>query len=143
MFSESASDLRLICVGRHRWPCLTGLNVKMAQFHPSLEGVCQDLLQQDFLLSQQTDSADAIRTPSESSHGSDESFKPGAPLRPAKVWWAQRIIEYAPPPEDRLKPGGPVSIVSGCTGAGAELAAFKAGFSHKGFTGVSDPPKYT
>eukprot|EP00439_Symbiodinium_sp_Y106_P045338 s6567_g5.t1 len=33
-------------------------------FHPSLQTVCDELLEEDVLLSQQTESADAVRTPS-------------------------------------------------------------------------------
>ena len=98
------------------------LCVKMQGFHPSLACLCSELLEEEELLlsqqTQQTASADAVRTPSES-----EGEESAAGLRPPSTWWSKLLVKHAPPPEREIKN---VTVVSGCTGAAAEVAVFQA-----------------
>ena len=112
---------------------LAASEMEAMSFHPSLQKVCEELLQEEALLSQQTESADAVRTPSDSSEG-DPHSKGLMPPSPG-VWWAKLICEHSPPrhPNDTV-PERPVTILSACTGAAAEIAVFKAG---GGFGGIS------
>ena len=91
-------------------------------FHPSLQTVCDELLEEDVLLSQQTESADAIRTPSESS--TDDPHSRG--LLESKVWWAKLLKDHSPPLSTGPQPERPVTVLSACTGAAAEIGVFKA-----------------
>ena len=91
-------------------------------FHPSLEGLCEDLYLEEQILSQQTDSADAVRTPSTSS---EEACATG--LGQARTWWAKLLQQHLPLPDTVNGPFRPITIVSGCTGAASEISVFKAG----------------
>ena len=90
-------------------------------FHPSLQTVCDELLEEDVLLSQQTESADAVRTPSVSS---DEPHSKGSSQ--STVWWAKLIKDHSPPTRAGSEPERPLTVLSACTGAAAEIGMFKA-----------------
>ena len=91
---------------------------------PSFEGLCNELLEEEQLLSQQTQSADAIRTPSDSSEGEPDRV---SGLRAPSAWWAKLLRQHGTVTLPPGKPTRPVTVVSGCTGAAAEIAVFKAG----------------
>ena len=102
----------------------TRIAVEAMSFHPSLQTVCDELLEEEVLLSQQTDSADAVRTPSESSEG--EPHSKGLVPPSLGVWWAKLIREHSPSRHGGTVPERPVTVLSACTGAAAEIAVFKA-----------------
>ena len=93
--------------------------------HESLENVVQQLLEQEEeqQLSQETGEAEEIRTPSDSEQSSSDC----GVKTPHVSWWARLLQKHMPLPKDRIVPSNrPITIVSGCTGAGAEIAVFKA-----------------
>ena len=95
----------------------------MEGWHPSLEGLCNELLEEEQLLSQQTESADAIRTPSDSSEDQQHQV---SGLGAASIWWAKLLRKHSTLTQPRADHSRPVTVLSGCTGAAAEIAVFKA-----------------
>ncbi|CAE7332350.1 unnamed protein product [Symbiodinium sp. CCMP2456] len=95
----------------------------MEGWHPSLEGLCDELLGEEQLLSQRTESADAIRTPSDSSEDQQNQVQG---LGTVSIWWAKLLRKHSTLTKSRADHNRPVTVLSGCTGAAAEIAVFKA-----------------
>ena len=93
----------------------------------TMDQLCDELLQEEHTaeqwLSQRTNSADAVRTPSDSSEDGESRV---ASLQPATLWWAKLLRKHKKPDRNTQHRAKPVTVVSGCTGAAAEIAVLKA-----------------